>query len=567
MFLSIKNQITEIPIVNKFSKMFHRFLRVARVIPKKELLRKVYFKAKGKQENFYPIHIPPIEINPGLDFLLLELPPRYMPMMPNGLGYVHNILKRYEINFQTIDTNIIFYHRYHSKRILEGTGPIVTSSGYIMKEDPWDNSVIDEWHRPEVIEYFWPQVEEILQGIVNNQPKIVGISVHANNRVLAREFIKALRIRTPEVIIVVGGFDCVHYEIGPYLFPDFDYMVIGEAEMTLKPLVTALATGEKPRDLPGIISYYDSPDRTWDGTPLFEDLDSIDFPKYEWIDHIFYQTYDRKHLIPITASRGCKWSRCRFCAECFPFRKRQPKKVADEIEYSTSKGFHSFHFNESDVNGDPENLYNICSEIINRGLKVQLCGQLRIDRRNTREYFDHLAKAGFTHLRFGVDGWSKNTLRLQRKGYKLETAFQNLRDCHASGIYTTVNIVIGVPGETENDVAEAIENMVHCKEYIDCVESFNTLILAGGSEYYKNPEQYKIRFRGDRNEIYKNHYYFIPAELWYSEDPYIDQEVRMRRLDKITTELYKQGVKIGAFAERVIENLKKGESYPMHEEA
>ncbi len=41
----------------------------------------------------------------------------------------------------------------------------------------------------------------------------------------------------------------------------------------------------------------------------------------------------------------------------------------------------------------------------------------------------------------------------------------------------------------------------------------------------------------------------------------------MRRLDRITIELYKQGVKIGAFAERVIENLKKGESYPMHEEA
>ncbi len=109
--------------------------------------------------------------------------------------------------------------------------------------------------------------------------------------------------------------------------------------------------------------------------------------------------------------------------------------------------------------------------------------------------------------------------------------------------------------------------MVHCKDYIDCVESFNTLILTGGSEYYKNPEQYKVRFRGDRDEIYKNHHYFIPAGLWYSKDSYIDQDVRMRRLDRITIELYKQGVKIGAFAERVIENLKKGESYPMHEEA
>ena len=554
-------------MMNKFSKIVCQLLRVARVIPKKELLRNIFFKVTGKDENLYPILIPPIEINSGLDFLLLELPPRYMPMMPNGLGYVHNILKRCEINFQTIDANIIFYHRYHSERILERTGPVVTSSSYIMKEDPWDNSVIDEWHRPEVIEYFWPQVEEILQGIVDNCPKAVGISVHANNRVLAREFIKALRTRTPEVIIVVGGYDCVHYEIGPYLFPDFDYMLIGEAEKTLKPLITVLSNVGKPKDLPGIISRYDSPDRKWDGTALFEDLDSIDFPRYEWVDPALYQTHDRKHLIPITASRGCKWSRCRFCAECFPFRKRQPKKVADEIEYFTLKGFHSFHFNESDVNGDPQNLYNICSEIINRGLKVKLCGQLRIDIHNTREYFVHLAKAGFTHLRFGVDGWSKNTLRFQRKGYNMEIVFQNLCYCHEAGINTTVNIVIGVPGETEDDITETVENMVRCKDYIDCVESFNTLILLCGSEYYKNPKKYKIRFRGDKDEIYKNHHYFIPAELWYSEGPYIDQDVRMRRLDRITTELYKQGVKIGSFAERVIENLKKGESYPMHEGA
>ena len=40
----------------------------------------------------YPLDIPAIAIQPGLDFLLLELPPRYQPLMPNGIGYVHNVL-------------------------------------------------------------------------------------------------------------------------------------------------------------------------------------------------------------------------------------------------------------------------------------------------------------------------------------------------------------------------------------------------------------------------------------------------------------------------------------------
>ncbi|MBU1720772.1 MAG: hypothetical protein KKA07_17030, partial [Bacteroidetes bacterium] len=47
--------------------------------------------------HIYPLNIPSIDVQAGLDFLLLELPPRYMPFMPNGLGYVHNILKTSEV--------------------------------------------------------------------------------------------------------------------------------------------------------------------------------------------------------------------------------------------------------------------------------------------------------------------------------------------------------------------------------------------------------------------------------------------------------------------------------------
>lgn len=533
--------------------------KMMRELGVRNFLRKVYgiFSATQK-ECIYPISLPKLEIRPDLDFLLLELPPRYVPMLPNGIGYVNNILKKSGISFQILDMNIICYHWYHSDRILNKMNPVVTPDGYMMKEDPWDNTNTAEWEHQEVIGYFMLNLEELIQDIVVKKPKAVGISVHGSNRVFAKAFVKELRSRMPEIIIVAGGYDCVYYEIGPYLFPDFDYMVIGEAEMTLEPLVKAIARGEKPMDILGIVSRYDSPDRMWMMPPLLEDLDLADYPKYEWTELSLYRTYNNNHLMPIAASRGCRWSRCRFCAECFPFRKRSPQKVADEIEFMASKGFCKFHFNESDVNGDPKNLYDICSEIIRKGLKVNLMGQLRIDKRNTREYFEHLAKAGFVHLRFGVDGWSDNVLRLQRKGYNMKLVLENLRDCYKAGIVVTVNMVLGVPGETEDDVNEMIKNLVQCKDYIT-VEGINTLILAAGSEYYKHPDECKIRFRGDKDEIYRNNPYYIPTDLWYSEEPHIDQEVRVKRLDKICTELYKQKVDIGPFAARVVENLKKME--------
>ena len=79
------------------------------------------------------------------------------------------------------------------------------------------------------------------------------------------------------------------------------------------------------------------------------------------------------------------------------------------LEWLVSEGTHLYMFNESDLNGMPERVLDICDEIINRGLheKVILTGQLRIHKKSTKEFFQKLYKAGFRALRFGVDAFSK----------------------------------------------------------------------------------------------------------------------------------------------------------------
>jgi len=520
----------------------------------KTVLHAFGWRQETAQAHLYPIDIPDIAIAQGLDFLLLELPPRYMPMMPNGLAYVDLILRDCGLKWQTVDANIIMYHRYHQERLLHGRRPARPAGGP-MPEDPWDNTMLAEWHAEDFLAFFWPQLNELVGMIAKAKPKAVGISLNGFNRKVADRFISALRAQAPESLVVVGGYDCVYANVGPRLFKNFDYMIIGEAESSLPPLLRAIRNGEKAGGLKGIFSVFDPPGRVFEPCELPQNLD-LDSPRYQWVSHALYQTYDRKHLVPITASRGCNWGKCRFCAECFTFRKRSPGHVADEIEHWAKLGFHTFHFNESDVNGDHANLYNICSEIIDRRLKVSCVGQLRIDRRNTPEYFKHLAKAGFVHLRFGVDGWSRNTLKLQCKGYLMEMVHANIKACAAAGIRTTVNIVIGVPGETQADVTESIENIRALKSYITEVESLNTLILAAGSEYMRHPDKYNIRFRGDKAEIVAEHPYYIPTDLWYSEEPYIDQQVRLERLSRICVELHESGVNISAFAKNIVNELK-----------
>src|SRR5262249_33106807 len=171
-------------------------------------------------------------------------------------------------------------------------------------------------------------------------------------------------------------------------------------------------------------------------------------------------------------------------------------------------------------------------------------------------YFKKLRQAGFVALRFGIDAFSENTLRLQKKGYTTATVCQNLRDCSEAGIFSEVNWVIGVPGETEEDVDESIALILKNKPYIGRLANINPLILVTGGVYWLEPEKHNIHFRGNKEELYATHPRAIPAHLWYSTEPYIDEKVRQQRFERIVLALHEGQFSVGAWATRVIEDVK-----------
>lgn len=512
------------------------------------------------QRAIYPMWIPPMRVQRGLDFLLLNLPP-FDGAIPHGIAFVHNALERARVRLQTIDANILLCHCHFQRRGLGGVS-LMGGDGQAIPDNLWGGNDHLGWERKDVLDYFWPKLRDLLQQIAAERPKAVGLSVHANNRPIARRFVAELRELAPEVLVVVGGYDCANVESAPLLFPDFDYMVIREADLTVGPLVQAITRGERPRDLPGVLSRWDTPGRVWDSGPLLEDLDSVEFPRYQWTNPELYRAVFRhpSNNIPISASRGCNWGRCRFCEECFPFRLRSPVRVVDEIEQWVHQGGCSFYFFESNVNGDPDVLDELCREVIRRRLNVNLCAQARVDKRNSLDHFRHLRAAGFHHLRFGVDGWTDHTLKLQAKGYTMATVFQNLRDCKMAGLNVGANLVVGIPGETEEDVEETIENIVRCKDLPVAIEYVNPLSLRVACEYFRNAEKYKICFPAGK-EAAGHRGDYVPEDLWYSEEPFIDQALRTERLLRICREIRRRGVPLGPAATQLVARLEQPGAY------
>ncbi len=508
--------------------------------------------------SIYPIDLPEIEFSQGMDLILIDCPSRDMSLMPNGLAYVHNILKKTGIVFQTLDLDIIAYHRFHIHRLFDGPEKIRTPRGVELPDDPWLAENEGIWQFSDTIEYFRPEINETIHALVKANPRILALSIHARNIKFARELVLAVKKMLPDTLILVGGYSCYQSEIGRRAFPECDYMIIGEAELSLPPLIRKLMEGEKPVGLPGVLSRYDTAETQFVAGPLPEDLDSIEMPTYDWADLNIYRNYNHYQLVPILSSRGCRWSRCRFCGERISWRVRSPEKVVDEFEWLADRGCDLFMFNESDLNGKPEVLLAICDEIIKRNLKARLTGQLRIHKKSDRAFFDKLKAAGFTALRFGVDAWSRNGLKMQCKGYLPRMISQNLKDCWEAGIFNEVNTVIGVPGETDEDIEETIALICENKPYIGRIANINPLMLTIGSVYWEDTEKYNIHFRADKKKIFEDNPGTIPSNLWYSTEPYIDEKIRNQRLNKILLGLHTEGFELGPYAKHIIKKISEG---------
>jgi radical SAM superfamily enzyme YgiQ (UPF0313 family) len=519
-------------------------------------------------KNIYPIDVPEIKFKKGLDLILIDCPSRNLALMPNGLGYVNNALKSTSVRYQIFDLDVVAYHRFHIHRLFDAGGRITLSSGRVLPEDPWQAEHYDIWTsgsemattrsgHTDVIEFFRPIIDETVAALVEAEPKILGLSVQQCNEAISREIVCGVKAKLPNVIIVVGGFSCYNADIGRSVFPECDYMCVGEADLTVGLLMEALARSERPSNQPGMLSRYDTPDYRFIPAPMVHNLDHIEFPKYEWCDLGVYRNYNGYQLTPIIASRGCRWSRCTFCAERFYWRIRTPENFVDELEWLVDQGCHLFMFNESDLGGMPERVMEICDEIICRGLhrKVKLTGQLRVNKKQDRAFFEKLREANFVALRFGVDAFSENTLRLQMKGYTVEMISQNLKDCWEAGIFTEVNWVIGVPGETEDDVEEGIDLILKNRKYIGRLANINPLILVNGGVYWIDPDAHNIRFREPKEQLYAKYPRALPADSWYSVDPYIDAQVRKERFERIVLALHEAGFPVGAWANRIIEDV------------
>jgi len=205
---------------------------------------------------------------------------------------------------------------------------------------------------------------------------------------------------------------------------------------------------------------------------FIENLDDIPFLDYQLCDlkkHAINQNLSSFHSVEnpkgfhIMTSRGCPFL-CTFCASHKTHGRSMRYYSLDRVKEDLTRlvtefGADTVVFQDDHLMADKDRVYSILKEVGRLGLNSLYQNGLTLyalDRPMLQAFY----AAGVRHLVLPVESGSEKVLKEQmRKPLKMRISKQVAHDCRDLGIYTNINIIVGMPGETLADFEESRRNL------------------------------------------------------------------------------------------------------------
>ena len=287
------------------------------------------------------------------------------------------------------------------------------------------------------------------------------------------EAIKAVKEALPDTITVASG---LWYSADPErqmtLNPSIDYILIGEAEVTLEELINNLNNKERDeREIPGLVSRRDKstiivgPHRG-----LIPDLNDLPMPAYDlfpmekYVGHTYW-----KPFAELMTSRGCP-GKCHFCYEWALYDSRSAakdftswrglsgKRIVDELDILEKEyGVTTVVMQDDAFNSDTEAMIEFCNEKIKRGNKIGWVCLGRADQWiSQHEILPLMREAGLFMALTGVEVESDAQLVKTGKGVTIDQIKQTIEILRAENIGTVGTVLIGLKDDTEAAIKERL---------------------------------------------------------------------------------------------------------------
>lgn len=259
-------------------------------------------------------------------------------------------------------------------------------------------------------------------------------------------------------VIVSSSDSTDHFE--SYLDNGIDYVLLGEAELTLQELVEKLDASEPITEVKGI-AYKDSAQdiRKNLKRPVLKNLDELPQPAWDLVDVEPYRKIwegdGETFSLNIATTRGCPY-KCNWCAKPIygnRYNSRSPKRVVDEIEWlSKTHGVNNFWMCDDIFGLKPGWVQGFRDELNARNLRIKYKIQSRVDLLLKEDNIDALAQSGLHEAWVGAESGSQKILDAMDKGTQVEQIYEATEILKRKGIRVAFFLQFGYLGEEREDI-------------------------------------------------------------------------------------------------------------------
>ncbi len=337
--------------------------------------------------------------------------------------------------------------------------------------------------------------EATLKKIKDFEPDLLICETSTPSILNDLEFVRAAKEATQKPVALMG----THASAEPLetlnLEPALDFCIIGEADYTIRNLIRHLRGdgAEKISEITGLA--WRNSDGSIDFQPEGQKIQNL--TELPWVSKIYrkhlYSCYKKyfyganlNPLVVILAGRGCPY-RCTYCVlpqtmSGHIYRKREPKDVADELEYikANFEDLGEVFFEDDTFTADKENVKAICEEILKRNLKITWSCNARADV--PKDLLLLMKSTGCREMCVGFESANAGVLNSIRKGLKQSGVAEFMKAAKKAGIFVHGCFMVGNVGDTKETLNDTLK---YAKKLSPNTAQFYPIMAYPGTVAYK----------------------------------------------------------------------------------
>lgn len=308
-------------------------------------------------------------------------------------------------------------------------------------------------------------IHQQVRDILAFDPQIVGFSATTSSFPDAADLAQKIKDSRPDIVTVCGG---VHVsalrEILLAAYPAFDYLAVGEGELTLG----ELASGVDPAEITGLIRRENGVAVANPPRKHIPDLDNLPFPAYEKLRgfpkdyHLPLFSYKQTPGATMITSRGCMYQ-CSYCDRSVfqkGFRYNSAAYIYDHMKYLRDR-FGARHVNIYDdlFTANRRRIVELCEKLTRFPLGMNFNCAVRVGYTDD-DLLGMLKEAGCLMVSLGIESADPDMLARHKSGVSLDDVRDTVSRIQSAGLRAKGLFMMGLPGETEASVKKTSDFII-----------------------------------------------------------------------------------------------------------